>query len=398
MDVLEKSNMDKKKLVSVIVPIYNVKPYINDCIESIINQTYGNLDIVLVDDGSNDGSESICEYYKKSDNRINVVHKSNGGLVSARKQGVICAKGDFICWVDADDWIEPKHIETLVRLQREKNADIVATAHYHDIGGNSSIVKNGIANGIYQIEDIISTMLYHGPFYVYGIAPHQVTKLFKTDIIKTTQLEVDDAIIAGEDAAVVYPSLLMAKSIMVSDYAGYHYVQRPGSITKVSYNDEQERVELLLHYLKKAFYKFGVWPKLERQLAIYGNYLFSLRDIKIFDRGQTEKILKPYGGLREGDKIIIYGAGVLGQKIYTYLNDDKRVQIIDWLDKNWEHYRNNNFQVNSPECLLDENLKYDYVIIANISEVVAISIKHSLLEIGISENKIRWFTDEFKGL
>lgn len=102
-------------MISVIVPIYNVAVYLEQCMESILRQTYTELEIILVDDGSTDGCYQICEEYKKKDSRVVVLHKENGGLVSARKAGIQAATGNYIAWVDGDDWIEPDMYERMYR-------------------------------------------------------------------------------------------------------------------------------------------------------------------------------------------------------------------------------------------------------------------------------------------
>ena len=118
--------MDKIELkLSIIVPFYNVERYIGKCIESILGQTYQNFQLILVDDGSKDNSLAICKQYMKKDSRIEIIHKENGGVVSARKAGVTLANGDFIGWVDGDDWIEPTYFEELVKMQ----VRIICTRH-----------------------------------------------------------------------------------------------------------------------------------------------------------------------------------------------------------------------------------------------------------------------------
>lgn len=111
-------------LVSVIIPIYKVEPYLRRCIDSVISQTYTNLEIILVDDGSPDNCPAICDEYAQKDNRIKVIHKRNGGLSSARNAGLDICKGDYISFIDSDDWVSPSYIQTLLKNALEKNADI----------------------------------------------------------------------------------------------------------------------------------------------------------------------------------------------------------------------------------------------------------------------------------
>ena len=118
-------------LISVIIPIYNVEQYLKECLESVINQTYRNLEIILVDDGSKDKSGKICDEYKNKDERIKVVHKENGGLSDARNAGMKIATGKYIQFIDSDDFIDKDMIETLYNLIIENEADISMCSNYY---------------------------------------------------------------------------------------------------------------------------------------------------------------------------------------------------------------------------------------------------------------------------
>lgn len=384
--------MKNSELLSIIVPFYNVESYLKKCIDSIVNQTYRNLQIILVDDGSTDSSLEICMKYKEQDNRIEILQKENAGLVSARKAGIKMAKGEFVGWVDGDDWVELDYFEKMMKKQEETMADIVAASHFHDIGSSSHTVNNEISNGVYNPKDILSKMLYSGIFFEYGITPQLYTKIIRRDILEKTQMQVDERIICGEDAAVVYPSILLAQRICVTDICGYHYIQHQGSITKVENEDDRERILILIEYLERQFEKSGVLDKLEPQLSIYKNYLWALRKIEIFD----EKVLYPFGGIPHGSKIIIYGAGVLGQRIYNYLMRERHLEIVKWLDQNWENYINSGINVESPKTIQKLESEYDYLLIANISQTIAYSIKKYLVEeLDVKEDKILWFSRDF---
>lgn len=133
--------MDENELISVIVPVYNVEKYIKKCINSIITQSYNNIEIILVDDGSTDSSGKICDLYKKLDNRIIVVHKINGGLSSARNEGLNIAKGKLISFVDSDDYIEKDFLKELKDNMRKYNSDI-SICNINYIKDGKKIIKN----------------------------------------------------------------------------------------------------------------------------------------------------------------------------------------------------------------------------------------------------------------
>lgn len=379
------------KLISIIVPIYNAETYLEKSIHSIQNQTYQNLQIILVDDGSTDSSLVLCQKHAVLDKRIDIVHQKNGGVVSAKKTGISVAKGEMVSWVDADDWIETNWIEGLVKLWMDTEADIIAAAHFHDIGESRTRVENKIREGIYIKEDILSKMIFYGDFFEYGIQPHLCTKLIRREILMKTQMRVNSQIIAGDDAAVVYPSILEADSICVTGLCGYHYVQHSGSITKTGYADEKKRIKALINYLSSVFAEKKVLSLMDNQLEVYEKYLLSLRQISVFD----EYILAPFGGVVYGSRVVVYGAGVLGQKIYNYIINSGKIEICAWLDRNWEVYRENGFQVDAPEKIAELDGEYDYIIIANITKKAAVSMKDYMRKFGVKEEKMKWFSEQF---
>ena len=127
--------MEQNPLISVIVPVYNVEAWLPRCGDSILSQTYENLEILLVDDGSTDDSGLICEEYAKKDTRIRVIHKENGGLSSARNSGLDAASGEYIGFVDSDDWIEPEMYAEMLSLMLKSDAQIVCAGRYDVAGG-----------------------------------------------------------------------------------------------------------------------------------------------------------------------------------------------------------------------------------------------------------------------
>ncbi len=376
--------------ISVVVPIYNVERYLEKCIDSILAQSYKDIEVVLVDDGSTDSSGKICDEYGKKDGRVVIIHKTNGGLVSARKAGLEVAAGAFIGCVDADDWIEADYYEHMAQAQKESGADLIVSGHFHDIGEDSKKVCGSFAEGTYSKEQLLSQLLYSGNFFEYGIQPHMVTKLFRKEILLKTQLCVDERIVVGEDAAVVYPSILEAEKICITGIYGYHYVQHEGSITKKELKDETGIYQLLFEHLEKQFREKGIWEIMNLQMEQYKKYLLFIRQMQHFD----EKVLLPYGGIPQNSRIIIYGAGVLGQKMYKYLSQVEDMSIVLWVDKNFRSYIEKGMDVKEPEAITKcEN--YDYILIANTVLHTAEVIKKYLLGLNVVESKIKWFTPDF---
>lgn len=379
-------------MISIIVPIYNTSEYLEQCVGSILNQTFRDLEIILVDDGSSYLCGRACDEYALRDSRIKVIHKENGGSTSARKAGLEIAAGDFVGYVDGDDWIEPYYYEKMVAAQEKYGADLVLSGHFHDIGEDSRKVKDNFPTGIYTREQLLQTLLYTGRFFEYGVQPHMVTKLFKKEILQKTQMCVDDRIVIGEDAAVVYPSVLEAEKIVVSDVCAYHYVQHLNSMTKREQENKENIYGLLFEHLEKAFKDKNVWAVMEPQLQQYRKYLLFMHRISCFD----EKVLLPYGGIAAGSKVVIYGAGVLGQKMHRYLMGKKEISIVLWADQKYEIYRKQGLAVDAPDAILKVP-DYDFVLIANMEQSAAETIKMDLVDNGVNDRKILWFSEAFRG-
>ncbi|MEG0457025.1 MAG: glycosyltransferase family 2 protein, partial [Oscillospiraceae bacterium] len=149
--------MDK---ISVIVPVYNVEKYLNRCVESIIKQTYKNLEIILIDDGSPDNCGQLCEQFKTQDNRIKVYHKKNEGLGLTRNLGLKEATGNYITFVDSDDWIGPQHIENMYLALCNNSADLCIGGHTRvDQNGNQVVCKVKLTKEIYLSNEIENEIL-----------------------------------------------------------------------------------------------------------------------------------------------------------------------------------------------------------------------------------------------
>ena len=261
-------------LLSIIVPIYNVELYLRQCLDSILRQTFEDFELILVNDGSTDNSPNICDDYAARDARIIVVHKENGGLVSARKAGLSIAKGKYIGYVDSDDWIEADMYQALCDAAQAFNVDIVICdiiENYQDYEVKATqVVKPGLYQKDRMIEEVYPIMLYAGQYYQFGLFPSVSNKLFKKSLLEKFQYQVDDQIRMGEDVACTYPSLLNAKSIYLLDKQYlYHYRQNPSSMT-ASYDQQFFEKTLVLY---KHLRELSPAPYFVNQLQYYLTYL-----------------------------------------------------------------------------------------------------------------------------
>ena len=221
----------KNSVVSVIIPIYKVEPYIHKCIDSVLSQSYGNLDIVLVDDGSPDMCGSICDEYARLDSRISVIHKANGGLSDARNVGLKYASGQYITFLDSDDWWKTDFIKNSIILQEAYDADIVAFPLCKvDTRGR---IINKAKKYSYVIRSFDSSQAMESMFAPDGIPWCAQAKIYKKELFDDL---TDPVGLLMEDKATTYKVFHKCKRIIYADYSDYMYLIRKGSIMHSPFN------------------------------------------------------------------------------------------------------------------------------------------------------------------
>lgn len=226
--------MEKK--ISVIVPIYQVEEYLEKCIESIIHQTYRNLEIILVDDGSKDNCPSICDQYQKMDNRIIVIHKENGGLSSARNAGLDIATGDLVTFVDSDDYIEEDMLKVLSSNMEEHTCDISVCFWKEVFDGESKAEKTIERKKQHNVECLDKVQAMEKMLYQRGTDSCAWGKLFKMSLFEEIRFPVSKIY---EDIAIMYYVFDRAGKVVFTDYAGYGYLQRNTSIMKENFSENK---------------------------------------------------------------------------------------------------------------------------------------------------------------
>lgn len=211
----------KSDKVSIIVPVYNVEKYLDECVKSILAQTYENIEIVLVDDGSKDTSGAMCDEYKKTDDRIVVVHKENGGLSSARNTGMENASGDYYIFVDSDDTISPDMAEEMVKKANEYDAKIVSSLISEEQEKLGTGDKNKVT--VYDTHDALKSIFSDGLVVTSSSGKMYAAELFE-DIRFPTEM-------IFEDFATIYKVIRKAPKVVVFEDWQYFYRPNPAGIT-----------------------------------------------------------------------------------------------------------------------------------------------------------------------
>lgn len=266
--------MDEK--VSIIVPIYNVEPYLERCIDSILKQTYQNIEIILIDDGSTDSCPAICDKYGKKYEQIQVIHKENAGLSSARNAGLDIMTGDLVMFVDSDDFIEADMLLELYNALIDCNADIsicnlrsVNEAGKEVMLWPDDVIKDECIDNMRYWEKVFER---HGTLY-YVVAWN---KLYRKKIWKTIRYPVGKI---NEDAFVLHDIVKQCNKVACTNYIGYNYVQRDSSI--MAYKRKTADFDLFGAWLKRIDYfkSIGRSELIKRQMSQYLENLLFLYEL-----------------------------------------------------------------------------------------------------------------------
>lgn len=266
--------------ISVIIPIYNKEKYLKKCIESVINQTYSKLEIILIDDGSKDSSWEIIQSYEKLDSRIIAIHQANQGVVSARKNGYLKSTGEYISFIDADDWLDLNFYESFVRCIQENDADIIVSGYVEEYKDASKGIDLPFDSGIYSGErllDIYSKMIFSGVYYREGINPSLWNKVFKRNIINQEICIENPTLNFGEDGLISYVAIANAKSVqLINEKKAYHYnLCDENSLSRHFDYDYFSKLRILLDSFVKGIPE-ELHSIIEEQLRYYSAFMLMI--------------------------------------------------------------------------------------------------------------------------
>lgn len=263
-------------LVSIIIPVYNVEEFLARCLDSVVAQNYQNIEVLLVDDGATDKSGIICDEYAVRDSRFIVLHKSNGGVSSARNLGIERAKGEYLCFVDSDDTVEPDMVQDMVKNAQEYNADITCCLlDVVEIDGTSRNLHKGKSD-LYKNTEIITN--YFTDQFIKDQMYGPYNKLFKSTVVKN---KIFKPYKLGEDILFIFEILLCCNNIYIGNKVGYHYLHRSGSAMTSTFCKKKidyifaakEVVKLCKEQTPYVLYLAKSW--------LFYHYLISLRSILI---------------------------------------------------------------------------------------------------------------------
>lgn len=423
-----------KDLVSVIIPVYNTESFLSQCLDSVCGQTYQNIEIILVNDGSTDGSRRICMNYEEKDARVFFTEKDNGGNTSARKHGLKIAHGKYICFVDSDDWVEKDMIERLLKNMKQYQTDLVTAGFLYENESEEKNKKGGgkLEPGVYQGQNyrniFIPRMFYGNPINGWGIWPTLWGKMFVRDRLEKFLMGLNEKIFYGEDAATLYPYCLNAESAVILDDVVYHYRVRQSSVSSRKNPEIFNNLCLLYDYLYVFFEADEKSKTLLECLEYYALNLFNhalrmqtnfngnmeaiwwkkeintrepiLPVHKVEDsEPEVKKNEKPYEWksiwlfpfhlIPEGSRFIIYGSGYIGKSfVWQLKRSNKKIEFVKWLDTY-------GMCAKEPTLELDDikhinNYEYDFVVLASANSEVEQKMRGDVRKLGVDDKKIIW--------
>ncbi len=376
--------------ISIVVPVYNIERYIERCIESLVSQTYRNIEIILVDDGSEDASGCICDRYAGRDSRIRVIHKENGGLVSARTAGGMQATGDYVCSVDGDDWIEPDRMQNFAEQGAVTGADMVyMEGYYKEYEGRSSLIQSEIPEGLYTGAEVMEELFpllirteccfrrpLRGTLGCWG---------FRRELFQRMRAKMDNRISMGEDHAHLMLCMPEAKTVFLMKDAGYHYVMREDSITHTLNRASLEGLKIWFGIVKEQMAAHDCSRALYLHMVFLEIWYIMNCDYSILLE-KPRRFLYPYPQVKKGSRVAVYGAGTVGVQLVKIIDRSEDYELACWADSYSGGRMLEGHMVQGMQELLEA--EFDHVAIAVLDRDIVDEIERSLLECGIPVEKI----------
>lgn len=333
------------RLVSIIVPVYNVENYLDRCMNSIVSQSYGSLEIIMVDDGSNDNSSRMCDEWGKRDKRIKVVHKSNQGLGEARNTGIECAHGDYVCFVDSDDYIDIEMVEQCISFATENDLDIVSYGFVKEQRHGKVIELVPKVSEVFFYDENVYTK-FLPMLMVSGISGKHnnlqislCASFIKSEVIKRTGWKCEsERKLISEDMYSLLKLYVGIKSVGIIKKSFYHYCENSTSLTHTFRSDRFEKNKYWYVECKKLCDKIGY----DADIKSYITDQFFSNIIALIKMSVGEKDIKEKDFIKEivDDEVMREVIAIRKtfpdtkkRKIFLWAMDKKMYGLCIWIAK-----------------------------------------------------------------
>lgn len=380
--------------VSVIIPVYNTSAYLKQCLDSVSAQTLKELEIICVDDGSSDDSPEILDAYAAKCPRMRVIHKENGGVVLARRTGELAARGEYIGYVDSDDWIDEKMYERLYTCAAEHEAELVSSGYWLE-GNYTSECLDGIEGGMYaggRIKELRENTIYCMKKKDTGLRAPLPCKLFSKKLIERIPVLIPGEVTMSEDKLQTTACVLECRSAYIIKESYYHYRINQASATRRGNPSYLLCVDQVYQYFRKLYEHPDFTERMKQQAELY---IMDMLLVAVNTRlGFTTRNLlwiDPYWleQIPEGKRIVLYGAGEAGRKYRTQLLEKGRHMYAGCIDFEHDRIQDEVLKVQSPKLLT--RMEYDCIVITIKNAGKAEEVRERLKALGVENSRILWF-------
>lgn len=297
-------------LISVIVPVYQAEKYLDECVGSIVHQTYQNLEIILVNDGCRDGSPAICDAWAGKDRRITVIHKENGGASTARNAGLDAAKGDYIGFVDSDDYIAPDMYERLITFAEKEKSSLACCRFTRKAAGAGALGTGSGDTWNYSTEQAVNEFLLHGK-----VTDSFCDKLFARELFEARRFPEHQT---NEEYTLFLPLLAQAEKVGVMDFRGYFYRGNESSVTNTTWKTDADIVLRNLSIMENQLETLGLEHNREAfgEFSAMASFSVALQLDKCYDRisPRAKENLKKYIGIMRKNVLRVLCSGHVSLK------------------------------------------------------------------------------------
>lgn len=378
-------------MLTIIITVYNKEKYLRRCLDSVCSQTFENLDIILVDDGSEDGGGLICDEYANNDNRIRVIHQRNMGMLRARYNGLLECNSQYVTFVDADDWIDLNAYEPF-RQYMIDGVDVIIFGKIREKENGEKIFP--ISNFKYKkygkkeiIDEIYPSLIWDFEKRNIGMTQSLCDKIIKRDfLVRSYELtKYMGKINFGEDSLILYPLMQWIDSLMITKDCPYHYRQIPNEVP--SYISDDNFYDKLYIWYKYLMKNVNIIPHATKQIEYLYVYFSESRKQYYKDVTASEEFIFPFNRVPFGCKIVLWGGGSVGRAYYEQIRRINYCYVVAWVDKAYKSY---------PESIIESTdkvsneLDFDYIIIALLSQVAENDIYRELERRNVAKEKIIW--------
>ena len=382
--------------IDVVVPVYNTAKYLRKCIESILCQEIGGVRIILVDDGSTDGSSEICDAYARKEKCIEVIHQENKGVMQAIWAGVKVTTADYVTIIDSDDWLAKDTFKGIIKYMDSNNDVIVfsITRYFSQENFYRDYVCNFVDRcEVEEIRNMIfPQMLWDIDNKRPGLDPALCNKVYKRSLL-LKYVEKAEFLRGnyGQDVAIIYPLMKEVNSIVFSNAGSYYHRQRKKGVI-APYLCNRNFARGLYDLYEYLMNEFEGYENVQRQIDYFYSFSTNLRLRMYGDEIPVRYYIFPFLEIPYGSSIVLYGAGKVGEMYYYQIKKTGFCNLVGWVDEKVRY--KNEICVTPPGKL--GNLSYKYIVIAIENNVIAKEVCCKLKETGVDEEKIIWSIDCIK--